>query len=281
MSDGNAGMGTTLLRIPSHRGGRGHHCRVAAAGCADDAQRSARPEPRRCLYAATRCQRRAGTQPGDPRPPREALSTEDTRELVSTDTRPARPGPLPGHPGLRAAVSPFETFLRTAAAVLLVALLGAGSLPCSRHAEKRRPATAYADAYAHLRHCDSHGHPAATAGPVGIYVTMQGTLLRIDPIRERSSIPIHWLCQVRRTLARWWWPTASSTSPTRVLYRPGVRRRRSLGDERSPALACNYDPGRADAALAGRWRPLWRHGKQWRHNKPWPEHRHVLCSARQ
>ncbi len=92
-------------------------------------------------------------------------------------TRPPQP-PRPPHRRL----SPFETLLRTAAAVLVVALLGAGFSALLHGMQSQgtqpRPTPTHTPISATA---SPRAIPPQPPAPVGIYVTMQRTLLRIDP----------------------------------------------------------------------------------------------------
>jgi outer membrane protein assembly factor BamB len=82
--------------------------------------------------------------------------------------------------------SPFETFLRTAAAVLVVALLGAGFYALLRSVQGRgtRPhptPTATHPPTSATATATSTPIPPQPPAPAGVYVTAPGTLFRIDP----------------------------------------------------------------------------------------------------
>ncbi len=114
----------------------------------------------------------------------EALSARGRQmNLSDTDTwpAPARSITRPPQPPRRR-LGPFEAFLRTVAAVLVIALLGAGFYALFHGMQSQgaqlQPTRTHTPISATATPTASPPQPPA---PVGIYVTMEGTLLRIDP----------------------------------------------------------------------------------------------------
>ncbi|HEX9414677.1 MAG TPA: hypothetical protein VF916_14320 [Ktedonobacterales bacterium] len=114
----------------------------------------------------------------------EALNTGG-HQMNSSDTdtwpAPTRSTTRPPQPPRRR-LSPFELFLRSAAAVLVVALLGAGFYALLQgmqsHGTRPQPTPTHTPISATATPTAIPPQPPA---PAGVYVTMQGTLLRIDP----------------------------------------------------------------------------------------------------